>query len=512
MHGFGLEIGALHKPFDLDATVIYLDCKSKEELLEQYKNDAKVSRIKHVHLKAPGDSFPFICSNIFDFVCSCHVLQYLSNPGRAIEEWLRVLKPGGLIYIIVPDKRYCFDRRRETTTIEHLIDEYTSNIREISRLHYEDYIINTNGEDGIKRETSETFIDRCFNAQSSIHVHTFTADSLYNFLLALKEHILFEVIHYEAQGLHLHVALKKKAHTNVEYASSFSTSGVVQLESIVDYSSPIISIGAGRSGSTLLAGMLDHHPQISFGFETNFIAWRLWREFFGPKADVLSSFVDWRFKHEVWHKNKRGIAEPSSTRSINKFVKQEEARIGQIIAKAVHEALGLDPSAKHWGYKEIWNGLKITGPVDWRIYDLIFPRATWVHLIRNPVDFAISRAKGDISKFSIGGFSQHIKDWVTIVQYSRLRRVTERYFEFRYEDLVNNPQKVLAPLVKFLEIEWIESIMGAFDIGYCRSEKDITCEVLHIIKGIELDVPGLYNLAKELGYLERMNKIGIRLR
>ncbi len=45
-----------------------------------------------------------------------------ANPGRQIQEWLRIVRPGGLVYMVVPDKRFCFDRRRELTEIEYLLD------------------------------------------------------------------------------------------------------------------------------------------------------------------------------------------------------------------------------------------------------------------------------------------------------------------------------------------------------------------------------------------------------
>ena len=114
-------------------------------------------------------------NNAFDFVINSHVLEHVTNPGRQIEEWIRIIRPGGILYMVVPDKNYCFDRHRETTSIEHLIEEFENNTEITPIEHYRDFILNTQGEDGINRDISEDFIRKCYEEQSSIHVHTFTS-------------------------------------------------------------------------------------------------------------------------------------------------------------------------------------------------------------------------------------------------------------------------------------------------------------------------------------------------
>jgi SAM-dependent methyltransferase len=207
--GTGVEIGALHKPFDLDANVIYLDREGTADLKKQYEGDPRVSDIIQVNIVCKDNTYPFFDTNAFDFVINSHVLEHVTNPGRQIEEWLRIIKPGGILYMIVPDKNFCFDRRRDITTVEHLMAEYDENVSVTSIDHYRDYIVNTNGEDGINRNTSEEYIHACFEAQGSIHVHTFTPESINEFFAALSEKLPFELVHFEPQGLNMHCALKK---------------------------------------------------------------------------------------------------------------------------------------------------------------------------------------------------------------------------------------------------------------------------------------------------------------
>jgi SAM-dependent methyltransferase len=75
-----------------------------------------------------------------DFVCSSHVLEHLANPLKAIVEWERTLKKGGIIYIGVPDKRHSFDRKRDRTPLSHLIEDFNKDMGQADQTHVADYI------------------------------------------------------------------------------------------------------------------------------------------------------------------------------------------------------------------------------------------------------------------------------------------------------------------------------------------------------------------------------------
>ncbi|EGJ49664.1 class I SAM-dependent methyltransferase [Desulfocurvibacter africanus] len=210
--GKGLEIGALHNPFDLDAEVVYLDQRKTAELRAHFKKHPRVRRISQIQLVWKGDAYPFIDDNAFDFVVNSHVLEHVCNPGRVIQEWLRIVRPGGIVYMVVPDKNHCFDRRREITSLEHHIQDYEADTKLIELAHYRDYIFNTAGEAEITHEASEEFAQKCFKGQTSVHAHTFTARSLDEFLRALTKRVPFELVLCEQQRsapLHIHCALRK---------------------------------------------------------------------------------------------------------------------------------------------------------------------------------------------------------------------------------------------------------------------------------------------------------------
>lgn len=42
--------------------------------------------------------------NTFDFAHSSHCLEHVVNPGAALHNWLRIVKPGGYVVVTVPDE------------------------------------------------------------------------------------------------------------------------------------------------------------------------------------------------------------------------------------------------------------------------------------------------------------------------------------------------------------------------------------------------------------------------
>ena len=41
--------------------------------------------------------------NTYDFVYSSHCLEHVTHVDQTLENWIRILKPGGHLYIVVPD-------------------------------------------------------------------------------------------------------------------------------------------------------------------------------------------------------------------------------------------------------------------------------------------------------------------------------------------------------------------------------------------------------------------------
>ena len=52
-----------------------------------------------------GSSLTEIKDGQYDFVLSCHNLEHIANPIKALTEWQRVIKSNGYLLLILPHKR-----------------------------------------------------------------------------------------------------------------------------------------------------------------------------------------------------------------------------------------------------------------------------------------------------------------------------------------------------------------------------------------------------------------------
>lgn len=77
----------------------------------------------------------FAADEQYDFVVSADSLEHIANPLKALAEWRRILKPGGLLLLVVPHHEGTFDRRREVTPFAHLIEDWQAQVGEEDLTH-----------------------------------------------------------------------------------------------------------------------------------------------------------------------------------------------------------------------------------------------------------------------------------------------------------------------------------------------------------------------------------------
>jgi hypothetical protein len=110
----------------------------------------------------------------------------MRNPIGALATWLRVLKPGGHLYLIVPDKRYTFDRKRVRTTLEHVILDYLepSPARDLEHfLDYARFVHDTEGDAAV------TLARQLVAEDYSIHFHTFLPKDMVAIARWMHDHV-----------------------------------------------------------------------------------------------------------------------------------------------------------------------------------------------------------------------------------------------------------------------------------------------------------------------------------
>lgn len=82
-----------------------------------------------------GSDLHCIADAAYDFVLSSHCIEHLANPLKGLSEWIRVLRRGGLLALIIPHKDGTFDHRRPVTALRHLIEDFENQTDEGDRTH-----------------------------------------------------------------------------------------------------------------------------------------------------------------------------------------------------------------------------------------------------------------------------------------------------------------------------------------------------------------------------------------
>jgi predicted SAM-dependent methyltransferase len=67
---------------------------------------------------APADNLPF---HNLDYILSSHVLEHCYDVLGTLQHWESKIKPGGIIFCIVPRMDLCFDKDQTPTTLADLI-------------------------------------------------------------------------------------------------------------------------------------------------------------------------------------------------------------------------------------------------------------------------------------------------------------------------------------------------------------------------------------------------------
>ena len=71
----------------------------------------------------------------YQFLISSNCLEHVANPMKAIEEWVRVVEPGGYLLLVLPNKAANFDHKRPVTLFEHVLGDYRQGMKEDDMTH-----------------------------------------------------------------------------------------------------------------------------------------------------------------------------------------------------------------------------------------------------------------------------------------------------------------------------------------------------------------------------------------
>ena len=151
--GIGLEIGGPSPIFGPRGLLPIYDVASRMDncnfgALTAWEGEIREGRSFRFSRRAPpghqyvaeATDLGAIASGAYDFLLSSHMIEHTANPLKALAEWIRVVKPGGLFAIIVPHRDGTFDHRRPVTPLAHLIDDFDNDVTETDLTHLQEIL------------------------------------------------------------------------------------------------------------------------------------------------------------------------------------------------------------------------------------------------------------------------------------------------------------------------------------------------------------------------------------
>jgi SAM-dependent methyltransferase len=159
-----------------------------------------------------GSSLSFSEDARYDLLLSSHSLEHHANVLGTLKEWMRVVKPGGLLLIVVPEKRYTFDHKRQYTDFEHFIEDERNGVDERDLTHLDEILQlhdlsldpGASDREFFKNRALQNFENRC------LHHHVFNFENLGR----IAEHLGLEVIASQfVPPFHNIIFLRKPSHS-----------------------------------------------------------------------------------------------------------------------------------------------------------------------------------------------------------------------------------------------------------------------------------------------------------
>jgi hypothetical protein len=245
---------------------------------------------------------------------------------------------------------------------------------------------------------------------------------------------------------------------------------------------PVIVLGVGRSGTTLLRVMLDRNSALAIPYESFFVTQLARRHGRRPQIDAflddcgrLSTLRDW------------GIF-PDDVRPRLR----EAMTTGEAIA-AIFETYAAQRGKPRWGDKTPLYMQHLP------LLERLFPDALWIHLVRDGRDaglsfLALSEGFSGRTWAQPRTAAQFAARWRVEIEAARRlgRRSGGRYLELRYEDLVAEPERELRRVCEHASLPWEPEMLeyaGESEVAQMPEHRNLA----------QPPTPGLRDWRKQMG-------------
>jgi 2-polyprenyl-3-methyl-5-hydroxy-6-metoxy-1,4-benzoquinol methylase len=235
-NGLGLEIGPSHNPIAPKRkgfNVHILDHASAEELKAKYQgHNLNLDNIEDVDFVWSGQSYLDLIGKTacYDWIIASHLIEHVPDLISFLQQCETLLKEDGVLSLIIPDKRYCFDYFSPPSSTGNILDAWVEKRTKPSQGQIFDYIANATKCNGniawdIVEQTGEyTLIHTLEQAKNlsiyynsandymDIHCWRFTPASFRLILSDLRELNLINLYtkaEFDTTGCEFYVSLSK---------------------------------------------------------------------------------------------------------------------------------------------------------------------------------------------------------------------------------------------------------------------------------------------------------------
>lgn len=221
-------------------------------------------------------------------------------------------------------------------------------------------------------------------------------------------------------------------------------------------SSPIFIGGCGRSGTTLLRILISKHPEV----------------FSGPEFNIHINQI-LRLKQDYPYLPQRAymLRDKKHIQTIARKYNLEVDEVKEVIDESIHFPEFVDRLFSYLvrkNNKSLW--LEKT-PKNCNIIDYLFkyfPSSKFIHIIRDGRDVACSLRNhpnsyvdddGNLQPLYIDNpISKCIGRWINDVGVARKYKDDERYYELKYEDLLQNSYQEMRQVFSFIGLNFDDSV------------------------------------------------------
>lgn len=222
---------------------------------------------------------------------------------------------------------------------------------------------------------------------------------------------------------------------------------------------PVFIVGAARSGTTLLQYMLRSHPEISLPTAEShfFIPFYRQEKEFGDltNKDNIRALLEaiYSARKGFFDEDVHGIRYDID--SLTEMLQNRGCSTLPELISGIFQANAKAEGKTRWGDKTPYYVLHLDTLLE------MFPGAQIIHLIRDGRDCALSmlERRWDLQIFNTYHAAYIWNRYVTAGQDFGMRH-PDRYFELRYEDILNHPVSSMERLCNFLHIRFDDSVIN----------------------------------------------------